>query len=235
MLAYLPAALSAAAAYAFVAWFGPRTLTLLVAAIGLALGVGSWRWLRRAQEAEPANAPTRDIGTLREELEGLDRPEAADQLVRLEAKYGAVRAVLDRRLRRGELTSRRYAEAAAQAYAAGLDNLHEIAIAHTAARGIDATHLERRLAPEASLDPEERAALTRRRDLLEGQLARIAALLSQNEAIMTALDEVGTRLAETRMDEGRDTDAQDAIEALTRLARRTGQYAADRHHRGDTT
>ena len=183
----------------------------------------SWWWRRRARDTEP------DTAALREELETFSRmghPEPLDQLTRLKAKHEAVQSVLSRRMRSGELTARRYAEAATHAWSTGLDNLNEIVVAHTVTRGIDASHLKERLEPDTNLSHEERTALRRRRELLEKQQRRIDALLSKNEAIMTALDEVGTALADTRTDGSRSTDTQDTIAMLTQLAQRTNQYAA---------
>ena len=214
-----------ASACAYVAWFGAGALTLTITALGLAFAEATWRWQERTRKHAPQSKATHDTETLGEDLRRAGNAAAIDQLARLKAKHGTIRAVLDRRLRRGELTSRRYAEAADQAYAAGLDNLREIAIAHTASQGIDAAYLKRQLAEPEILEPEAREALLRRRELLEGQQTRTAALLSQNETIMTALDEVGTRLADTRMGAQQETNAQEAIETLARLARRTAQYA----------
>ena len=231
-------ALIASACGAYVTWFGPSTTTVTIGTLGIACAIVSWRWLRRARDGDgdgngsPRQATAPDARALREELETLsrmDRPEPLGQLTRLEAKHEAVQAVLSRRMRSGELTARRYAEAATQAWSAGLDNLNEIVVAHTATRGIDANHLKKRLEPDANLpnlSHEERTALERRRDLLEKQQRRIGALLSENEAIMTALDEVGIALADTRTDGDRSTDAQDAIAVLTQLAQRTSRYAA---------
>ncbi len=177
------------------------------------------------QDIDPA-----ELEALAAELARLDDPQPAEQLAVLPGKRQSLLSVLQRRLDSGELTYARYLASAQQVYATALDNLHEVAVASESISTIDEGYVRRRLAElhtdradEASA-VRERETLERRLELRDTQRRRIARLLAQNEAALTALDRTSTALADVPMGK-RPEDADVAMAALEELADRATKYA----------
>lgn len=171
-----------------------------------------------------------ELDTLAAELARLDDPQPAEQLAALPGKRASLLAVLQRRLDSGELTYSRYLASAQQVYATAIDNLHEVSVASESISTIDEGYVRRRLAELRNdrADEEsavrERETLERRLELRDSQRRRIARLLAQNEAALTALDRTSTALADVPMGK-RPEDADVAMAALEELADRASKYA----------
>ena len=176
----------------------------------------------RLPEVEPE-----ELSRLAEELDELDDPRPAHQLNAITEKRDSLVGVLNKRLEAGEMTYARYLSTAQQVYLAGLENLHEVALAEQSVSAIDDDYIAQRLDELPTEDDEttmkERAALEDRRMLRETQEKKVSDLLAQNEAAMTALDRTATALADATI--GRQPqDAAAAMEALQEMADRAGKY-----------
>ena len=176
----------------------------------------------RLPEVEPG-----ELSRLAEELDELDDPRPAHQLNAITEKRDSLVGVLNKRLEAGEMTYARYLSTAQQVYLAGLENLHEVALAEQSVSAIDDDYIAQRLDELAVEDDEatmkERAALEDRRMLRKTQEKKVSDLLAQNEAAMTALDRTSTALADATI--GRQPqDAAAAMEALQEMADRAGKY-----------
>jgi len=179
----------------------------------------------RVEEIDPD-----EIAELRTELGALADTQPTEQLDALLQKRQTLIKVLQRRLDAGELTYARYLATSQQVFASALDNLHEVAVASESISTIDETYIDRRLAELAADDSDpdaaerERATLERRRELRTSQRRKIARLLAQNEAALTALDRTTTALADAPIGK-QPADADAAMAELEALADRTGNYA----------
>ena len=176
----------------------------------------------RLPEVEPE-----ELSRLAEELNELDDPRPAHQLNAITEKRDSLVGVLNKRLEAGEMTYARYLSTAQQVYLAGLENLHEVALAEQSVSAIDDDYIAQRLDELAVEDDEatmkERAALEDRRMLRKTQEKKVSDLLAQNEAAMTALDRTATALADATI--GRQPqDAAAAMDALQEMADRAGKY-----------
>lgn len=182
-----------------------------------------------ADEVEAERAAR--VADLRRDFDDLAFSQGLAQLDVLDRKVDAATAVLERRLRRGEITYQRYLGMIRQVYLATLDNLQEVAVTLRAQAGVDAGHVADRLAelrqqPSSPERDREVEALERRRELTSGSRRDIAALMAQNESAMTVLDHTATALAATRTERGSaEMDAETAMRELEDLANRTRQYA----------
>lgn len=171
-----------------------------------------------------------EIAALRAELDVLADSQPTEQLDALLSKRQSLINVLQRRLDAGELTYARYLSTSQQVFGSALDNLHEVAVAYESISTIDETYIDRRLAEldaddsDAHSADRERTTLERRRSLRTTQRRRIAQLLAQNEAALTALDRTTTALADVPIGK-RPEDADTAMAALEELADRAAKYA----------
>ncbi len=179
----------------------------------------------RVEEIDPE-----EIAALRTELGALDDTQPTEQLDALLQKRQTMIKVLQRRLDAGELTYARYLATSQEVFASALDNLHEVAVASESISTIDVTYIDRRLTELAADDSDldaaerERSTLERRRELRTSQRRKIARLLAQNEAALTALDRTTTALADVPIGK-QPADADAAMAELEALADRTGNYA----------
>jgi hypothetical protein len=179
----------------------------------------------RVEEVDPA-----EIAALRAELDALVDTQPTEQLDALLSKRQSLINVLERRLDAGELTYARYLSSSQQVFASALDNLHEVAVGYESISTIDEPYIARRLAELDADDSDvesadrERATLERRRELRNDQRRRIAQLLAQNEAALTALNRTTTALADVPIGK-KPEDADAAMEALEALADRATKYA----------
>jgi hypothetical protein len=223
-------------------WFEPPWLVRL-ASVGLAAGVfGLWplfyvrseQYVRAAyglnDQAEGDEA--RSVARLVEDFNVLGFKQGGEQVGMLRQKYQNLAEVLRRRLDAGELTYRRYLGMAESVYLAAVENLQDVAISLRSISTIDPAALRLKiedLKKEKDFAiPEAIHAIEDRRRLYEEQRQRIAKLLAQTEAAMTALDHTATALAGTRTAKGfTDVGIEEAMKDLEELAGRAGKYAAD--------
>ncbi len=225
--------------WAFFALLDPPPLLAIIAIVLGIIAVLTWPvvmsatgTLSRLQFEVPRieEVSTDERKALEAELSALTDPRPLKQLEAVTQKRDNLAAILLRRMDAGEMTYARYLATTEQVYRATLDNLHEVAIAVKSISAIDDEYIDGRLGELGSADSEaaarERESLTGRRNLGVRQRARIAELLAQNEAGMTAIDETAGALADAPI--GRTPeDAEAAMEALTELAERAGRYVAE--------
>ena len=201
--------------------------------VGLATRSGGFahycyeRHRKRTAGAEP------DLDALAQGLARAGGQQAAEQLALLARKMDTVRAVLLKRLDEGEITFQRYLLTAEQVYLAGLDNLREIEVPLTAQSGMDAGYMKRRREALAGADDArstvEKEAIAQREDRHQALDEKVAGLLAQNEAILSALDAASVSMAQAKIGtRAGATDADTAMEELHRLA-----GAAKRYERED--
>jgi hypothetical protein len=221
--------------WGFWSWFAPPAAVALGVLL-LAAGVFAlWPlWFARAPGVPPRRAAagedTRQVAALREDFEALGFTEGVEQLRMLEEKYRNLAEVLGLRLQSGELTHRRYLGTAERVYLAAIENLQDVAILMRSISTIDPAALALRLKDlKQRRDfpvPEAIQAIEDRRRLYEEQRRRIATLLAQTEAAMTALDRTSAALAGSRTGKGlTEVAIEDAMRDLAELAGRAGDYA----------
>jgi hypothetical protein len=225
---------------------GPSTLFLAPAAVGLALGAGSWvvdyslrrdrhaaAYLKRLHEAMAGRVDA-TIARLRVELSQLDYPIGLSQMDQLKLKFEAFRELLRRKLDPAEMTYGRYLGMAEQVFLGGLDNLARISDALKSLGAIDPRHIERRMREidgdgiESAAQDRELAALAERAALLDRQRSLVDRLLAENEAAMTRIDHVMAAIG------GLDTSAghasmtmESAMDELRVLTERAAAYAVE--------
>jgi hypothetical protein len=225
----------------FWVWFDPpwsMRLGSLFYAIGVFL---LWPFYFARAQASPGvgirasaaieQGESQRVAALLRELGALGFSEGAEQLEMLGEKYRNLADVLGRRLDSGEVTYGRYLGMAERVYLASIENLQDVAILLRSISTIDPQALALRIADlKQRTDfpvPEAIRAIEERRTLYESQRKRIATLLSQTEAAMTALDHTSAALAGSRTAKGlTDVAIDDAMKDLAELADRTGRYAA---------
>jgi hypothetical protein len=150
----------------------------------------------------------------------------------LRQKYRNLAEVMRRRLDAGELTYRRYLGMAESVYLAAVENLQDVALLLRSISTIDPAALRLKLEDLKKARgfsvPEAIHAIEDRRRLYEEQRQRIAKLLAQTEAAMTALDHTAAALARTRTSKGlTEVGIEEAMKDLEELAGRAGKYAAE--------
>lgn len=221
----------------FFSLFDPPALFAVVALVFGAIAIVTWPLamsvtgtLARLQFEVPKleEVDPEEFARLTADLAGLEDDRASNQLDALLEKRASLVGVLERRLDAGELTFARYMTTAQQVYIAALENLHEVAVASHSISAIDEDYIARRLAEleeaEGGSAESERESLQSRRELRASQERKVAELLAQNEAAMTAIDRTATSLADAPI--GRTPeDAQAAMSALEELAARASKYA----------
>ena len=156
--------------------------------------------------------------------------QARQQFIFITEKYDTFRAMLDQKLKRGELTYGRFLGAAEQVYLGGLDTLRRVVVLLQSAATIDPDYIARRLAelelerlatPDPA-DEREYATLKKRLDLMEQQLKQVNSLLTDNEESMTIMNQTIATVAQMRT--GGDLasmDLETAMENLQELANRS--------------
>lgn len=222
--------LSAAAAIAYVAWFGADAMTISVAFALVLLLSAAWLALFARSAALKGALPSLadDIAALRADLGQLNLDQGLKQLQQLQERHDNLADILKRRLNEGELAYGRYINLAEQVFLAGIDQLREAAITARATSRINIGELEQRIKALKAVKgaPEEIAALTQRIELGQEQQLRLGKLFATNEAALTVFDRAATALASTKTNTG--PDGETAIKDLEELAARTGIYAARR-------
>ncbi len=226
-------------AWALVSWLDPPGVFVVVLGVLVVGAVVTWPLtmsatgtLAKLQFAIPRveDVDPQHLAALTSELESLADPQPAEQLHALQQKRQTLTKVLQRRLDQGEMTYARYLATAQQVYLSAIDNLGEVAVAYQSLSTMDDGYIDRRL-DELTVDlsdidaaERERSTLERRRELGTTQRRKVAQLLAQNEAALTALDRTTTALADVPIGK-RPEDADAAMEALEELADRAGKYA----------
>jgi hypothetical protein len=232
------AVVSAAEWFAF-SWFRPGVGgSALLAATG-AVALGAWPvvlsatgTVGRIQLAERSrfDGDRTRLAELAKDLEGLADPRPGRQLKAIQDKRSGLVDVLGKRLDAGEMTFARYLDSVEQVCSTVVGNLGEVALSIRSITALDESYVDSRL---AEMDKEsdasaaairEKATLEDRRGLREAQERKVADLLAQNEAAMTAIDRTTTALADAPI--GRPAeDAEEAMAALEELAKRASKYA----------
>lgn len=228
--------------WAFWTWFGPHRV-LRAASILLAIAVFSlWpllyirteEYLRAVHglEKQTGGEEAESVKQLIEDFDVLHFKQGMEQVRTLRQKYLNLAEVLRRRLDSGEITYRRYLAIAESVYLASLENLKDVAILLRSISTIDPATLNleiEELRKEMGFNiPEAIAAIEDRQELYREQRQRIAKLLAQTEAGMTALDHASAALARTRTTRGlTHLGIEEAMEELKELASRSGKYAAE--------
>lgn len=216
----------------------PSTLFTIVVLLVGAVAIVAWPLLlvtsgtlRDIQYRAPQlpEVSAGELRILKAELDRLEDPRPAYQLQAIGEKRDNLTAILDERLKSGELTYSRYQSTAQQVYLAVIGNLREVAIARKSVRTIDVDYIDTRLGElRASGDhPGSQAEITSledRRALATTQDAKATYLLAQNESAMTLLDRTATALADAPIGLA-PQDAEAAMASLKELADRAGMYA----------
>lgn len=236
---WVAAAATIAAEWFSFSWFrpGPGGTALLVGLGLVALAgwpvvlaaTGTVLKLQLARRAALESDRSQVI-TLAKELEVLPDPRPARQLKAIQEKRRGLVDVLGKRLDAGEMTFARYLDSVEQVYSSVIANLGEVALAMRSITALDEQYVDTRL---AEIDAEasgsaavarEKTSLEDRRAMQDAQEQKVADLLAQNEAAMTAIDRTTTALADAPI--GRPVeDAEEAMTALEELAARASKYA----------
>lgn len=215
----------------------------LFALVGGGIGFAAWlldNTLRREGHANDYVRKLHEIlvlktqaslASLQAELKEVGEDTGLDQLQRLKRKYEAFEELLRRKLNPRELTFGRYLGMAEQLYLGGLDNLTTVANIRRGLNAINAEHITQRSGRIAQnnrideIEQQELEALSRRKSLMERQAVNVTALLAQNEAAMTKLDEVMAEIASMNVGDRRASmNIEQAMLELEELARRTSDY-----------
>ena len=153
------------------------------------------------------------------------------QFRKVQDKYENVRELLEEKLSTGELTFSRFMGAAEQVYLSALDNLKQIVALLKSAGSIDMDYVNRRISQMnaggsfSGAEQKELAALNKRLELRQKQLAQVNDLLSSNEEAMTKMEETTAAIAAMKTDGGfASTDFETAITELQELAERAQIY-----------
>jgi hypothetical protein len=226
---------------------GPSLLFVAPAAVGAAVGVGSWMLnytLRRDQnaaeylgrlQASLAGQTEETIARLRSELQEQGFEPGLSQMTELQAKFRAFDALLRRKLNPAEMTFGRYRGMTEQVFLAALDNLSRISDTLKGLSAIDVSHATRRLQEladdgvESKAQDREIATLKERLGLRDSQRAQVDQWLAENETAMTQIDHVMAAIAGLDTEAGHATmTMESAMEELKSLAQRASALSVDR-------
>ncbi len=216
-------------------WFRPGVVGTAVQ-LGLgALALAGWPIVLSATgtvaRLQLAHRPEEsiDLARLTKELAALEDPRPARQLKAIEEKRQGLVDVLSHRLDAGEMTYARYLSSVEAVHLSVIANLEEVVVAFRSVAAIDDEYVDTRLAEIGEGDDDatrrERVSLEDRRGLQDAQERKIADLLAQNEAAMTAIDRTTAALADAPIGRA-PQDAEAAMTALEEMAARAQKYAA---------
>ena len=156
------------------------------------------------------------------------------QFSMVEERFETVKHILERKLRKGELTYLRYLGASETVFIAVLDNLERSVSLMKSNRAIDDDYIASRLSSLEALsspsdaDEREHKTLTERRELSGQQQEVISSLLTENEIAITRMDQLNGSLADLTIIKGRGAQRlEQAIENMEELASRVHHYAED--------
>lgn len=161
---------------------------------------------------------------LKKDLEAVKNTVGIGQITSFHNKYTNLICILDKKLNPTELTYKRYLTIAEQVFFAGLDNLHNVALALKSISAIDIEDVNKKL--DGKIDVVLKEALETRRQLYGEQNSRVNELLAQNEHALTQLDHVTTKLANIKTEQGHAVmDVKEAIDELEILIERVQKYS----------
>ena len=156
------------------------------------------------------------------------------QFSMVEDRFKTVKSLLDRKLRKGELTYLRYLGASEGVFVAVLDNLERAVSLMNSNQAIDDNYISERIDAlegtenNSEADTRELATLVERKTLAEKQREMISTLLTENEVAITKMDQLNGSLAELTIIKGRGIrKLEQAIEDMEELASRVYRYAED--------
>ncbi len=171
------------------------------------------------------------LENLEQDLQAVGAREGARQLERFQEKIGAFEEVLGDKLGPHELTHARFLGVAEQVYLSGIDNLRGIAVAARGSAAIDEAYIAGRIEAlenigRRSATQEQECSGLREQLKVRGEhLARIDALLAQNEQALGRLDAALAAVAGMRTEPDRAAlDMETAIDELARIAQRAREY-----------
>ncbi|MBT6276382.1 MAG: hypothetical protein HOI95_19890 [Chromatiales bacterium] len=233
---YAAIATVVASVWGFHNWFSPPWfITLAAGAVGAVLLAiwpplfarsSAWAAAQRHATDNLDRLAVERIQSLEQDLRKLGAQQAIDQLRGLRDKLASLTGVIEHRLNAGELTFSRYLNTAKQVYLSAVDNLQEVVIALTSIDSLDRAALSEReqalhQRPDDSSAVRELESVQQRVRLLDEQNAKVAGLLADNEAAMTALTNTAAALADVVTKHGHATvDAPTAMAELEALASR---------------
>jgi hypothetical protein len=219
-------------------------LVLVGAAIAggaAAVGLGVNYLLRHERFAkeylESANAAIQAeraavLKDLEQDLKAIGRKEAGRQLDRFREKIAAFGEVLADKLGPNELTHARFLGIAEQVYLSGIDNLRGIVFAARSVFSIDERYIRERagalerMGKRSAAQERELAGLREQLKVRAEQLAKIDALLAQNEEALARFDAALAAIAEMKTEPERAAvDMETAMAELARIAKRARDYA----------
>lgn len=152
------------------------------------------------------------------------RPDLAIQADRAYSRYAHVLDVLAARFDASELAYERARRLVREVCLGVVDSLTAMASQARGVVGLDADFVRRRLARE-SLTVEERIALKRRLELIDGTESRLRHLAARNESALTLLDDAAVALARIETGRPQASVATDrALEELRRFIGRAERY-----------
>lgn len=224
-----------AAEWGLFSWFRPglvgTTVQLVLGALTLAgwpIVLSATGAVARLQLARPPEESV-DLARLAQDLTALEDPRPARQLKAIQEKRQGLVDVLSHRLDAGEMTYARYLSSVEAVHFSVISNLEEVVVASRSVAAIDDDYVDARLAEIGEGDDaatqRERVSLEDRRRLQDAQERKIADLLAQNEAAMTAIDRTTAALADAPIGRA-PQDAEAAMKMLEEMAARAQRYAA---------
>ncbi len=218
--------------------FGP--VAAGVAAVGYSAAALGWlieygfnrdkhsrRFLKAMREKMDAERE-HSLETLEQDLKQMGADKALNQLALFNDKFDNFQSVLEKRFDPMELTYARYLAIAEQVYLAGLDNLEQIYLSMKSVSALSVDNIEQQLEQlrHESGHADEIDALEKRLALFSEQQQRSDTLLRKNEIALTEIDNVTTKLANSKTQRGHaDTSMDVAMDELADLAKRTAKYA----------
>jgi len=251
-LSLYPAGLGVLGGFAM-ALFGLNPITASVAAFGIGVSAASFGinyFLRHGTleklhlESIFAELDSRRIDTLSQIKKSMSILQEDDkkiirefstqgqmQFMMVEERFDTVKNLLDRKLKKGEITYLRYLGASETVFIAVLDNLERAISLMKSNQAIDEEYILERLHSIDSLSSKEEAdlrekeTLKERYDLAKDLEKRISTLLTENEVAITRMDQLNSSLADLTIIQGRGVQKlEQAIEDMEHLASRVHQY-----------
>lgn len=164
---------------------------------------------------------------LEEELSAANEYRGVSQIKLFAEKYDNLLSILGKKLNQNELTYMRYLTIAEQVFLGGIDNLESVSLALKSISAIDVENIGWQI-DQAKQNGDQALVdtLNKRLTLHEQQLSRATNLLAQNDAALTELDHVTTKLANTKTEQGHAVmDIDDAMSELGSLIKRADKYS----------
>lgn len=152
--------------------------------------------------------------------------QGREQFERAHIVRDAISELLTMKLNVNELTFHHFLASAEQAYLSILDNLKDVVAALKSANSIDPTELKKRISQYVKIkqlsatDIEEKETLEERLQLWNNQMERVDGILAKNEKVITAMENISSRVAEWHTDQHfAASNVESTIAELQELAR----------------